>query len=394
MGVKLYSYQEDALNKLSNGKILCGGVGSGKSITSLAYYYQNVCCGDYKGLGQMTRPKPLYIITTARKRDSGEWVKECARFKLNDYTIDSWNNIKKYVEVKNSFFIFDEQRLVGNGAWVHAFYKIVKENKWILLSATPGDTWSDYIPVFIANGFYKNRTDFYNHHVVWDRFAKYPKVNRYFATGRLVANRRKILVPMRYQKKNKRHIKNVLVDYDKDIYNLALRQRWNPYTNEPIRDAGALCYILRKIVNSDQSRCDQISLLFKDHSRLIIFYSYDYELDLLHKLGQRLRVEYTEWNGHKHEEIPSTDKWLYFVQYTAGAEAWNCIETDTIIFYSLNYSYKMMEQASGRIDRINSPYTDLYYYRLISGSSIDKSVLHAIQSKQNFNQKAFILKNP
>lgn len=394
MNVELYSYQEAALKKLSNGKILYGGVGSGKSITALAYYYSIVCGGDYKGSRNMTRPRPLYIITTARKRDSGEWDKECKRFELKDYTVDSWNNIKKYKKQYGAFFIFDEQRLVGNGAWVKSFYYIARRNQWILLSATPGDTWKDYIPVFVANGFYRNRTDFYDQHVIWDRFAKYPKIQRYFGTARLNKERQQILVPMRYHKTNKRHVKNLFVEHDKAVYQIAYKNRWNPYKNEPIRDAGSLCYILREIVNSDPSRCEQIEMLFKTHPRLIIFYSYDYELELLRKMSKTLKAKTAEWNGHKHEPIPKTKSWLYFVQYSAGAEAWNCITTDTIIFYSLNYSYKMMEQASGRIDRVNTPYHDLYYYRLISNSSIDKSILDAINSKKIFNQKAFYSRTP
>jgi len=173
--MKFDNCQREALERLKSGNILCGDVGSGKSRTALAYYFEKECGGSFEPLySPMQNPKNLYIITTAKKRDSLEWDDELIPFHLSrnkdlcdvDIVIDSWNNIKKYADVKNSFFIFDEQRLVGSGAWVTTFYKITGSgrysnnqtgNHWILLSATPGDTWSDYIPVFVANKFYKNK---------------------------------------------------------------------------------------------------------------------------------------------------------------------------------------------------------------------------------------------
>ena len=396
--------QKNAVERLKNGSILVGGVGSGKSITALVYFINKVCKGDYTRNSTPLRPRDLYIITTARKRDTLEWHDEFAKFCLATnrnsslghilVTVDSWNNIRKYETITNAFFIFDEQRVVGAGSWVRSYLKIVKNNQWILLSATPGDTWSDYIPIFIANGFYKNRTAFLRQHAIFDRFAKYTKIVKYVDTERLVNFRKQILVKMNDSRHTKRHVLDVKVDYDKDIYDVAFKNRWNPYEEEPIRDAGQLCYILRKIVNNNSSRLEKIVELIKKHNRSIIFYNLDSELELLRTIPQRYfdvsDYSIAEWNGHKHELIPKTDKWVYLVQYTAGAEGWNCTETDTIIFYSLNYSYKIMEQASGRIDRINTPYSDLYYYRLVSNSSIDKAILNALKNKKIFNEKAFL----
>jgi hypothetical protein len=402
--ITLRPEQKKAVEQLKNGSILVGGVGSGKSITALVYFVDKVCQGNYTTNSTPLRPRDLYIITTARKRDTLEWHDEFAKFCLATdrnsslghilVTVDSWNNIRKYETVTNAFFIFDEQRVVGAGSWVRSYLKIVKNNQWILLSATPGDTWSDYIPVFIANGFYKNRTAFLRQHAIFDRFAKYPKIIKYVDTDRLIRFRKQILVKMNDSRHTKRHVLDVKVGYDKDIYDVAFKNRWNPYEDEPIRDAGQLCYILRKIVNNDFSRIDKIIELLKKHNKAIIFYNLDSELELLRSIPQRYfevsDYSIAEWNGHKHEMIPKTDKWVYLVQYTAGAEGWNCTETDTVIFYSLNYSYKIMEQASGRIDRINTPYSDLYYYRLVSGSSIDKAILHALKNKKIFNEKAFL----
>ena len=212
----LYDYQKDAINRMSNGCILNGGVGSGKSRTALYYYFTKQGGSVDKEFIPMNKPKDLYIITTARKRDTFEWEGELSSFLMstdekqtkrygNKIIVDSWNNIKKYAEVKNSFFIFDEQRVIGYGAWTKAFLKIAKSNEWILLSATPGDTWSDYIPVFIANGFYKNKTEFIREHVVYSRFSKYPKIDRYLNTGKLIRLRNKILVDMDFKRKTIPH---------------------------------------------------------------------------------------------------------------------------------------------------------------------------------------------
>lgn len=390
------------MDKLESGSILCGGVGSGKSRTAIAYYFCRECggtIGEDGELGAMKNPKNLYIITTARKRDTCDWERECAPFLLSTHPescywgvevhVDSWNNVKKYVNVVDSFFIFDEQRVVGSGSWVEVFLDIAKRNRWILLSATPGDTWSDYIPVFIANGFYRTRTEFIKRHVVYSRFAKYPKVERYLETGRLERLRSKILVSMPFARDTVRHYEDVFVEYDASMYECISKKRWNLFENKPIRNASEACLTLRKLVNKDPSRVMAIEELLKTHPKAIIFYNYDYELDELRQMCKRNSIEHGELNGHRHDSLPKTDRWVYLVQYTAGAEGWNCIKTDTIIFYSLNYSYKIMEQSAGRIDRLNTPYKDLYYYRIRSKSSIDNAIFSCLTKKRRFNEKVF-----
>lgn len=392
MGIELRDYQQEAVNKMRNGCILNGGVGSGKSRTSLAYYFTQMG-GKLYPYSRMTNPKKLYIITTARKRDTLEWEQELIPFLLSKeedgVVIDSWNNIKKYTNVEGAFFIFDEQRVVGSGAWVKAFLKICKANEWILLSATPGDTWSDYIPVFIANGFYKNKTEFVREHVIYSRFTKYPKIDRYINTRRLVRLRDRILVDMDFHRDTIPHHEDIYCNYDAMMYKEIGKNRWNPYKDEPIVNASELCYTWRKLVNSDESRQMALLEIFEKHPKMIVFYNFDYELDILKGMYYGDDVEIAEWNGHKHQAIPDTEKWVYLVQYTAGCEGWNCISTDTIVFYSQNYSYKTLEQARGRIDRMNTPFINLYYYHLKSRSGIDLAISRALKNKKQFNERKF-----
>lgn len=399
--VDLYDYQLRAIGNMKNGCILCGGVGSGKSRTALAYYYiRNDGDLDAESYYPMNDPpKDLYIITTARKRDTLEWEGELSPFLLstkreyslysNKVVIDSWNNIKKYADVKDAFFIFDEQRVVGAGTWVKSFLKIAKCNEWILLSATPGDKWEDYIPVFVANGFYKNKTEFTREHIIYKRFSKFPQVEGYLNTGRLIRLRRSILVNMDFRRQTVSHHEDVYAGYDVSAYKHICRDRWDIWNDKPLVNAADFCYALRKLVNSDDERLSALSKLLTEHPRPIIFYNFDYELELLKVLCYKSGISFAEWNGHKHQEIPDTKKWAYLVQYNAGAEGWNCIKTDTIIFYSQNYSYKVMVQASGRIDRLNTPYTDLYYYHLKSRSGIDLAIGKALANKKKFNETAF-----
>ena len=403
--MELRDYQLEAIGKMKNGCILNGGVGSGKSLTSLSYYYlQNggslefLSGKDY--IPMPNPPKDLYIITTARKRDTFEWEGEMSHFllstheELNKYDnkviVDSWNNIQKYKDVENAFFIFDEQRVVGSGAWVKAFLKIAKQNQWILLSATPGDTWSDYIPVFIANGFYKNKTEFMREHAVFSRFSKYPKIEKYIGTGRLIRQRREILVDMKFERETVQHHYDIYVTYDNKLYKDVMKRRWDIWNDEPIVNASGLCYALRKIVNSHESRSAKLLELFETHQKMIVFYNFDYELEILKSLYFGEGVIVAEWNGHKHEPTPTGNQWVYLVQYTAGAEGWNCITTDTIVFYSLNYSYKIMHQSAGRIDRLNTPYKDLHYYYLKTRSGIDLAIERALNDKRKFNESSFI----
>lgn len=383
----LYPHQIDAVRKMHNGCILVGGVGTGKSRTALAYYEAAVRSEDGSG-------PPLYIITTARKRDTKDWEHESEDFPFGPDCVDSWNNIQKYNQVAGAFFIFDEQRLVGTGKWAKAFRQIAKKNEWILLSATPGDCWMDYANVFIANGFYRNLSDFRQQHVIYSRFTKYPKIERYIGLGKLMQERRDIVVNMPFAKKTVPHDEWVVVPYDKELVKLIISTRWDPYKDEPIQDAGGLYYVLRRAVNSDERRIDAVEELLKDHPRAVIFYNFNYELNLLRDMAGRIDIVCHEWNGQKHEPIPDCDRWIYLVQYTAGAEGWNCVQTDTMIFYSMNYSYKCMAQSAGRIDRLNTPYVDLYYYHLYCKAGIDSLIRKALLNKEDFNISLYMNQLP
>lgn len=402
MAVNLYDYQKKAVDRMKNGCILAGGVGTGKSRTALAYFTKHVCNGSYSRKGsrssiELGRLVPLYIITTARKRDTCEWDQELAHFNMSqdsdislvDVVVDSWNNIGKYVDVKGAFFIFDEHHLVGRGTWSKSFLKISKHNDWVVLTATPGDVWFDYWAIFVANGFYKNVTDFTRQHVVYQRFAKFPKIEKYIGVKKLERLRDSILVSMESEKKATRHHSYIKVGFDSDIYDLVSKKKWNFVENRPIESVSEACYLMRRIVNSDPRRQECLHYIFKNHPRCIVFYNFNYELDILRKFFEDENIEFSEWNGHKHQKIPTGSKWAYLVQYTSGSEGWNCTETDTIIFYSLNYSYKCLEQACGRIDRINTPFTDLYYFHICSDSGIDKAIKRCIKNKKDFNEKAF-----
>lgn len=399
----LYDYQMDAVKRMKIGCILNGGVGSGKSRTGLFYYFkdQGGWIDSEQYIPMNRKPRDLYIITTAMKRNSLEWEKELTPFLLssnpeqnkyygNKVVIDSWNNIKKYADVVDSWFIFDEDRVTGSGVWVKTFLKIVKSNKWIILSATPGDTWSDYIPVFIANGFYRNKTEFAREHIVYSQYAKYPKIDHYVDTGRLMSLKRYILVDMEFTRNTVAHHEDIYCSYDITKYKDVIRNRWDPYKNEPIQQAAGLCYILRRIANEDVSRQKNLLRILDDHPKAIIFYNFDYELEILENLLTFNGFDVAQWNGHKHQPVPKGNKWVYLVQYTAGCEGWNCITTDTIIFYSQNYSYKVMTQAAGRIDRVNTPYTDLFYFHLKSRSGIDLAISKALKDKKQFNENKWL----
>lgn len=431
MTVQLRPHQLEASEKLSNGRILWGGVGTGKSLTAAHYYITKEA------------PKDVIVITTAKKRDSLDWEREFARFGVGKapdatvagtLTVDSWNNIGRFSEVSGAFFIFDEQRLVGSGEWSKHFLRIARRNRWILLTATPGDTWLDYVPVFVANGFYKNRTEFKRQHVVYSAWSRFPKVERYVEVGRLVRHRDSLLVEMAYEKHTVRRHYDITVAHDKDLFKKVAVDRWHVYEKRPLRDVAELFSVMRKVVNSDSSRTQTIMTLLQEHKKLIIFYNFNYELEALRTALGRVQsgdgslstseketgtktkkvsgstdttstktssgpsgttvdsmpeLQIAEWNGHKHESIPSGERWVYLVQYVAGAEGWNCTSTDTVVFYSLTYSYKVWEQAHGRIDRLNTPYKYLNYYTLKSDSLIDKAVWKSLSNKKSFNESRY-----
>lgn len=394
----LYDFQMEAVKKAFNGCVFNGQVGSGKSRTGLFFYFKEQGGWiDENGYVPMKNPKDLYIITTAMKRDTAEWSKELIPFKLypkqelnyydNKVIVDSWNNIGKYETISGAYFIFDEQRVVGSGKWAKTFCKIAKKNDWIMLSATPGDTWLDYIPLFIANGFYKNRTEFINEHVRYDpRCKTYPKIMGYYNTHRLIRLRDRILIDMDFNRPTIQHHEDEFCRYNISLYKDTIRNRWDPYKDEPIQQASGLCFALRRIVNTDESRQVRLLELLEDHPKAIIFYNFDYEREILLNLGYAEGTEISEWSGHAHQPVPTGDKWVYLTQYTAGCEGWNSVATNTIIFYSQHYSYKVMTQAAGRIDRLNTKFIDLYYYHFKSRSGIDLAISRAIKEKKIFNE--------
>lgn len=400
MAVDLYDHQKKAVEKLRSGSVLCGGVGTGKSRTALAYFYTKVCKGKLPRRNSSTFVEPqkeisLYIITTAKKRDTKEWDSELSHFLMSvgdsgiPVTVDSWNNIKKYVDVANAFFIFDEQRVVGTGTWVKSFLKIAEKNEWVLLTATPGDRWIDYAPIFIANGYYKNITEFRKKHVIYNSFVDFPKIDKYVNTKKLEYLRDKTVVYMTYHKDATPHHSWVKVGYDEDLYTKTLDNRWDFRIGEPIENPSQLCYALRRIVNEDMRRLTALCHIFEKHPKIIVFYNFDYELERLRYFAGTIGTEFAEWNGHRHEPIPNSDRWLYLVQYTAGAEGWNCIETDTMVFYSQNYSYKTVVQSAGRINRLNTEFADLFYYHLVSDAPIDNAIRSTLKKKRTFNESAY-----
>jgi len=393
---KLYEHQKAALEQLHNGAILVGAVGSGKSLTALAYIHTVVGKGkspkvNDRGYSHMKVDLRVYVITTARKRDSGDWMEEAGEFLMPLAAVDSWNNIDKYENVKDAFFIFDEQRLIGNGAWVKSFYKIAANNQWLVLTGTPGDNWMDYIPIMVANGYYKNRTEFIRRHVVYNRFSRYPKVERYVDTQRLIDIRNRIVVNMHFVRNTTRHDFDVICEFDEEKQHKLMIERWNIFEEKPVRDVSELCRLMRQLVNSDPSRLVKLKEVLDEHPKLIIFYNFNFELSILEQFAKDNDIPYSQWNGHKHEAIQSAEStWLYLCQYIAASEAWNCIETDTIVFFSLNYSYRIMEQAAGRIDRLSTPFEHLYYYRFTSYAIIDMAILKAIKKKRLFNEYRYM----
>lgn len=405
MAVRLFDYQIDAISRLKSGSILKSVVGSGKSITALGFYLTEVCGGAFTETGKIeldreVSPVDLFIITTAKKRDSKEWEKECSKYGWSTDTscslggtkvvIDSWNNVHKYEGEKNAFFIFDEQRVVGSGSWVSSFIKIAKNNKWILLTATPGDTWMDYIPVFIANGYYKNRTDFIRQHVVYSPFTNFPKVQKYINEEKLLRLRKEITVEMDNVKQDRQNHITVKCDYDKYLEHETVKNRWNYYDDNPIATGSEFCFLLRKIANSADSRLQNLLYIAEKHKKIIVFYNFNYELEAIKERLTESGIPFAEWNGKKHENIPEDkDSWVYLVQYFAGAEGWECILTNVIVFFSPNYSYKIMIQAAGRIDRLNTPFDELLYYHLLSDSLADKAINKANKEKKMFNEKEF-----
>jgi hypothetical protein len=393
-------HQIPALSQLSNGSVLVGGTGSGKSYVGLAYFYTKVVGGSFDPPTLPSKKVPLYIITTAMKRDSFDWEAEAGYFGISKHEdlsvsgpmiVDSWNNIKKYVGIKKAFFIFDEQRTIGYGTWGRTFIKIARQNQWVMLTATPADSWMDLAPIFVAHGFFRNKTEFVYNHVVYSPYTKFPKIRRYLNTEYLESLKDKVFVVMKFDGRPKKHVHTIKVLYDKDKTKLITEKEWNEEQNRPIRNFSEQVSLLRKIINSHPSRVESVLRIHSVAKKIIVFYNFNFELYALKEAFNGLDIVVAEHNGHRHDPLPTGDNWVYLVQYMSGNEAWECHTTNYMVFFSLNYSYRITVQSMGRINRLNTPYEDLYYFRLVSDHKLDKSIDSALSKKKNFNIKSLKL---
>lgn len=383
--------QTQAIQDLRSGFILRGGVGSGKSRTSLAY----ILTSEYNG-------RDIYIITTAKKRDTHEWDQEAAILGWQvdgpcwdnmTLTIDSWNNTKKYKDVKNAFFIFDEQKTSGGGAWAKTFLKIAKSNGWLLLSATPGDRWMDFWPIFVANGFYKNKTEFLDQHVMFRPFTTFPQISGYKHVKKLEFLLRSISVGIDVEKHVTWHEEDVYCDYNRALYQQIVKTRCDPKTLEPYDSMTGMVWGLRRLVNGSQGRLEALERVCRDHERVIVFYTTNFELEMLGHWLNKNDILWHQYNGQVHEPIPNTRRrWVYLVNYMSGAEGWECASADTVVLFSTNYSWRTLEQCKGRIDRRNTPWDILYAYHFVSIAPIDKAIRTANHNKEMFNEQAWASK--
>lgn len=306
----------------------------------------------------------------------------------NELEVVSWNKIQDYVD-EDAFFIFDEQRLVGKGAWVKAFWKIAANQPWILLTATPADVWVDLMPVFVANGFFENQTEFNTRHVIWARFVKYPKIDGYYDEHILAQMRDAIYVEMPHPVNAEKFEHHYDVGYNRDEEIVLHRDRWNFYEDQPIGDAAELMRLLRINTNLYPGRLEKLKELIAEHKKVIVFYNLNPELEALRVLHTELDIPVAEWNGHVHQPVPQGESWVYLVQYQAGSEGWNCVTTNHVVSYSYPYSYRNFAQSFGRIDRMNTPFGELHHHVLESRSIFDTGIKKAIRRKKNFQASAF-----
>lgn len=391
-------HQRDAIRKISNGNVVVGATGSGKSLVGLVYYYTNILEGSVEPFRKPTKSVSLYIITTATKRDSLDWNSECAEFALSTnqeasvngikVVIDSWNNIKKYKDIRGGFFLFDEQKTTGYKRWSKIFIRIAKNNRWILITATPSDRWMDLLSVFIANGFYKNKRDFVNQHVTYNPYVKYPSITGYRNVNKLRILKKRIFVIIDYQSPSIIENKVISVDYDVDALTQIEKTEWNPFTDSPIINLSEFASVLRRSLNSHPSRINEAIRIRNTVKKLIVFYNFNFELEILKHGYSGIKIG--ELNGHRHDALPVGSDWVYLVQYNSGNEAWECFTTNHMLFYSLNYSFRIMTQAKGRINRLTSGFNYMYYYYLVSNHWLDKGIQKALNKKRDFNNKEIL----
>lgn len=131
-------------------------------------------------------------------------------------------------------------------------------------------------------------------------------------------------------------------------------------------------------------------LIDSTEDRLIVFYNFTQELNLMMSVCDNAGRPYSIVNGSK-RDLTAYDKHddsVTFVQYQAGAMGLNLQKACRMIFFTLPLSSELFEQAKKRIHRIGQD-RSCFYYELICKGTIEEKILATLNMRKDYTEELF-----
>lgn len=131
-------------------------------------------------------------------------------------------------------------------------------------------------------------------------------------------------------------------------------------------------------------------LVQSTQDRLIVFYNFNAELELLKRIAASLDRPISEVNGQTKDltAYEQEDNSITFIQYQAGAMGLNLQKANKIIYFTLTDKSELFEQSKKRIHRIGQE-QPCFYYILMCKGSVEEVILQTLEMRKDFTDELF-----
>ncbi|MBL0992197.1 MAG: DEAD/DEAH box helicase [Escherichia coli] len=418
--MKLFDYQKEAIENFESKPLNLSDVGTGKSYMSIGSYVKSEC-------------SKLLIICLAPKVN--DFVEDSEIFNLNVTALNkgtkknkellsesnlvaisfesSWRltELNKWVD-KDTFIIIDESHKVSVSKskvtkFVMGLSKRAKYN--YLCTATPvsnGKLENWYPQLFISNVFRKPKKEFEqlfvikqmrqmgsmrfmqitgyrNEHLleqmIDEASVKYKRDKGYLPEDYVYKTKK----PAMYNKLKKSRLYKddndlrVELDNSSKLFN-SLRQVSHGFLNG----------ISKQVSKEPFERLDAI-LETHNNERVVIFYNYKWEAEMLKQLLDKLKRPYGEYNGSVKDLKPfkNNDNGVVLAQYKSASTGINdFVISNVMVFNSMPLSSTEYLQAKGRTDRHGQDKTPLYYH-IVPDTPIEKKIFSVVTNGKDFTNE-------
>ncbi|WP_368076685.1 SNF2-related protein [Clostridium tyrobutyricum] len=152
-----------------------------------------------------------------------------------------------------------------------------------------------------------------------------------------------------------------------------------------------MLYLRQLSSQYNKNKVNQLKdILESTEDRIIIFYNFNKELEIIKKLCEKLDKPISIINGAV-KDLDNFNQYnnsITLVQYQAGAMGHNLQKSNKIIYFSLPLQSELFEQSKKRIHRIGQEKTCFYWY-LITQNSIEEQIYQTLKERRDYTNKLF-----